>query len=793
MKLHRTILFCILCSLAFLVACTPTQAPPSTPLRGAVVPTRVTETPTLTPTVEATATPTPTDEPTEEATATPTPTDEPTEEIIPTNTPIVTEEATAQVIIPTETEPSTPTETSVSPSATPTLRPTNTATPTLIPSPTATPTEVVIATPAVITETAIAYGDTVTGTISNDVYEYRYLFEAQAGDVISIFMRATDRRQGLDGYLTLLAPNGAQLVVNDDFNSLQGYDPGIADYAIPADGTYTIVASRFNGVAGTSSGDFELVLTVTDATVATPEPTASADFTEIPIAYGDRAEGEITNNTPVVAYQFVAQAGDVIGIQVNMLSGTLDPQVVLFSPNGAEIALNDDDPLGGFNAYLRDFVIPETGVYTIWATRFNRDVGTSFGRYELLLQRVGVGVVPTPVSNTDIITLDEAVVGEITNQNFARFYTFSAKQGDVVTFTMRANVGNLDPYLILIAPDGQQIARNDDVAGLGFNSALDKVRLPQSGDYTIVATRFQVAFGVTQGTFQLIATADSGTSQALIEILPIEYGTPQTGTLDGGNFQYYGFNAQAGDVISISHLNTSGDLDPFLALEDAFGVELARSYDDLFDENLNFDNATIRDFIIPNTGYYVIAAGYNGETSGGYRLTVTRTTTTNNIPQYASLDWGKTATFADGEKTNLLVTVGDWVFDNVEKRVLNVMTFRLPPSDGRQLSSVIFALESCYLTNSSVFTVFGALQVSGLGYYASDVTVPLAPEANPRASATITACQNVDITDFVTEAYRSNATYVQIQLNFSSNTVNRNAVIDAAIFLEPRLELYFGD
>ncbi|MCL4253146.1 MAG: pre-peptidase C-terminal domain-containing protein, partial [Anaerolineae bacterium] len=407
MKLHRTILFCILCIMALLVACTPTQTPPSTPLRGAVVPTRVTETPTSTPTVEETAEltaiPTPTDEPTEEATAT----DEATEEIIPTNTPVATEEATAteeptEEIIPTNTPVATeeattevviPTETPVLPSATPTLRPTRTPTPTSELSPSPTATEAIISTPAVITETLITYGDVATGTITNDVYEYRYTFEAQAGDVVTILMRATDRQQGLDGYLTLLAPNGAQLVVNDDFNSLQGYDPGIADYAIPTTGIYTIVASRFNGVAGTSIGDFELTLTIGEASVATPEPTASVDFTEIPIAYGDRAEGEITNEQPFVAYQFVAQAGDVIGIQVNALSGTLDPQVVLFSPNGAEIASNDDDSLGGFNAYLRDFAIPEMGVYTIWATRFNRDVGTSSGRYELLLQRVGGGTI----------------------------------------------------------------------------------------------------------------------------------------------------------------------------------------------------------------------------------------------------------------------------------------------------------------------------------------------------------------------------------------------------------------
>ncbi|HRF98303.1 MAG TPA: hypothetical protein PLZ51_24010, partial [Aggregatilineales bacterium] len=306
----------------------------------------ITEEPTEIVTVEATAT----EEPTEIVTAEATATDEPTEEIVASNTP-------------------TPTETLEEPTHTPTatLRVVSSNTPT----PTSTPTLEVPPTEAIIGETTIAYGDVVSGTINNANYEFRYTFAAQAGDFVSIIMRATDRQENLDGYLTILAPNGAQLVVNDDLDSLIGYDPGITNYEIPESGIYTIIASRFNGIAGTSSGGFELSLEVVDGAVITPTPAATEDLTETAITYGGRAQGEISNDTPYVAYQFVAQEGDVIGIQVNALSGTLDPQVVLFSANGAEIASNDDDPLGGFNAYLRDFVIPEGGVYTIWATRFN--------------------------------------------------------------------------------------------------------------------------------------------------------------------------------------------------------------------------------------------------------------------------------------------------------------------------------------------------------------------------------------------------------------------------------------
>lgn len=770
MNLHRTILFCISCVTVTVVACTPTQTPTPIALRGAIVPTRVTETPTITPTIEPTATPTSTITPSH------TPTDVPTSTPTVTNTPTATEEPT---FTPTNTP--TPSPTTALPSPTPTLTTTWT--------PTTTPTETPTVTPIVMPESTITYGDVVTGTISNTIYEYRYLFEAQAGDIVTIWMRATNRQQGLDGYLTLLAPNGAQLIVNDDFNSLQGYDPAIVDYTIPADGTYTIIASRFNGVAGPSTGDFELRLTRSEVVVTTPE---LPDVAAIPLAYGERVEGDITDAQPFVIYRFSAQAGEAIDIRMNALSETLDPKIVLFSPNGSEIASNDDDPAGGYNAYLRYYIIPETGIYTIWATRYNRETGTSVGRYELLLQQVRSS--DLVILNSGVITLNEAIIGEITDEYFARFYTFAGTQGDVITITMRSAVGDLDPYLILVDPDGRQIARNDDGADLGFNSELDKVVLSKTGEYTIVATRYQHILGITQGTFQLSVTTDRGESQNAIQNASIEYDVPQRGTLDGGNFDYYTFYAQAGDVIDISYVRLSGDLNPILRLEDAFGLELAWNDTDLLDETQNFENAAIRNFVIPQTGYYVIVAAYGGRTTGDYALTLTRTAKTDEVPQYALLDWNNTFLLTDGRNVGIaIISAGDWFFEGSETPLISLMTFRLLPFENQSLRRAILTFEDCYLTNEDLFTILGGLQISNLGYYTLNEDLPNTFNSNPRPIVTITTCRNVDITDLVAEAYLANAAYIQIQLNFARNRINRNRATDAVIFLEPRLELYFDD
>jgi len=811
MKLHRMILLGIMGIIVILTACTPNEPVPATALRGAIVPTRVTETPL--PTIELTElvvitpvsstntpAPDPTDAPpvpTEEATVAVTTvvTDEPTatEESLPT------EESTIAVIAvvtdePTVTEEATEVLATV-PTDTATLRPSASHTPTTTPTDTPPPTPTLdIPTSQPIVDVEIAYGDVVTGTINNETYEARYIFEAEAGDIVSIIMRSTNRQQNLDGYLTLLAPNGAQLTVNDDLNSLQSYDPGIANYEISQSGAYTIIASRFNGVAGTSSGDFELTLSIVDITNLTPTATATASVvtTETTIAYGERVQGEISAEAYYVAYQFVAEQGDTIGISMNALSGTLDPQVILFSANGAEIASNDDDPLGGFNAYLRDFVIPADGVYTIWATRFNRETGTSSGEYELRLEKAGTGTTATPVvTNNGDIFVGDTITGEISNSNYSRIYTFAGTEGQVVTVTMRADIGNLDPYLILIDPNGEPISRNDDGVGMGFNSSLNNVTLPTTGNYKIVATRFQPVTGVTAGTFQLALTEGSGVSESLFSVKPIGLGDSVSDELIGRDYHYYTFLAEAGDVVTITHTTVSGNLNPLLAIEDAYGTEFTRSFDDLFDPDENYNNAAIRDFIIPTAGYYTIVAGYSGETVGQYRLTLNRVRSTTVIPQYATLDWGKSRTFVDGLESNYLISAGDWLVEGVERRLTSVMTFRLPPLDGRTLQDAQLTLGVCYLTNSNVFGLFGDLAVSSLGYYASDVIPPLAEETNVTPLETLVRCQNVALTDLVTEAYDAQATYLQIQVNFMSDTINTNNAIDAVIFVDPRLELYF--
>ncbi len=112
-------------------------------------------------------------------------------------------------------------------------------------------------------------------------------------------------------------------------------------------------------------------------------------------------------------------------------------------------------------------------------------------------------------------------VGEITNEQPWQAYTFTAPAGDIVTITMNAASGSLDPYLALLDPTGNVLYVNDDAAEGVTDSLLANSLLAIDGNYTIVATRYGLDIGGTEGSFNLTISGVTTTVPA---------GTPVPGT-----------------------------------------------------------------------------------------------------------------------------------------------------------------------------------------------------------------------------------------------------------------------
>jgi hypothetical protein len=224
------------------------------------------------------------------------------------------------------------------------------------------------------------------------------------------------------------------------------------------------------------------------------------------LQYGDTLTGFISEDVYQIAYSFSGQAGDTIDIRMSRTSGDLDSYISLLDPNGEEIAVNDDDP-GGLNrnARLQGFTLPVSGLYTIVATRFDQDRGATEGGFTLTLETG-----ETTASGGNTIEPGGSVTGTIDDTIPRIEYTLTVEDTTVVTILLQHTAGDLDPLLILLDDDGDEIARNDDSAvGETRDSAIENVELAP-GTYTVVATRYQQENGISSGDFTLtVEVADT--------------------------------------------------------------------------------------------------------------------------------------------------------------------------------------------------------------------------------------------------------------------------------------------
>lgn len=87
----------------------------------------------------------------------------------------------------------------------------------------------------------LAYGQGVSGALIFPGQEDVWTFEGRAGDRVTIMMKGA----GVDSYLQLFDPTGAQIASNDDLRGASTLDARLERVRLPMDGTYRIVASSY--------------------------------------------------------------------------------------------------------------------------------------------------------------------------------------------------------------------------------------------------------------------------------------------------------------------------------------------------------------------------------------------------------------------------------------------------------------------------------------------------------------------------------------------------------------------
>jgi thiol-disulfide isomerase/thioredoxin len=362
----------------------------------------------------------------------------------------------------------------------------------------------------------IAYGQTVTGTLDDTNYEDRWSFIGQRGDVIGVVMtRTVDELGGLDGYLILEGPDGDKLIEADD--SPDGVMPTIERFELAADGTYTIVATRFGFANGFSTGEYTLTLDKQGAisTTAVGDQSGGNGGPGIHwltpgtlppglrwIAYHDPVNGTIARDNVDDWTIFRGREGDVITVRMTASTGDLDAFVILTDANGVELARNDDATAGSKDAAITEFTLPVADAYLIRATRYGFENGPSSGDYTLVIETEAEPLAFSD-SSEPIAQMDyrQPMVGALSLDKSRDRYTLAGKAEDWITVGVRRTSGDLDLALALVAPDGTLIA--DDRGWSGSPEArITQVQLPQDGLYAVDVILEDLT---TTGDYELIA------------------------------------------------------------------------------------------------------------------------------------------------------------------------------------------------------------------------------------------------------------------------------------------------
>ena len=344
---------------------------------------------------------------------------------------------------------------------------------------------------------ALRFGDSVIGAISDSEPQVYYSFEAQQGDILTISMVRSSGT--LDPYLKVVDSDRIVIADNDDQAGAETRNARIDALIINRKGAYVIVASRYQEAAGDTAGSFVLSIEEAENSGA-----GSSQLAPLPLRYGESRTAVISHRQYQRFYTFDARKDDLITINMERGgSGELDSYLILADEHYSPI-FEDDDSGAGQNARIADYRMPADGKYHIIATRFEGSKGSSLGAYELRLDAVGNAFDDIPADAISI-NYGASATGSISADDDQDLYAFYARQGEVITISMTRVDGDLDAYLELLNAAQEVVLSNDD-GGNGQNALIDNYSVPFSGLYYIRARRF---FGVegnpdTSGAYVLV-------------------------------------------------------------------------------------------------------------------------------------------------------------------------------------------------------------------------------------------------------------------------------------------------
>ncbi|HUN07128.1 MAG TPA: DUF6055 domain-containing protein [Aggregatilineales bacterium] len=255
-----------------------------------------------------------------------------------------------------------------------------------------------------------------------------------------------------------------------------------------------------------------------------------------------------------------------------------------------------------------------------------------------------LGLVPAISAQGDELVLE----GELTEDESEVSFEFTLEAGQIVTVSTEA-AEDMDTILTLNDPDGEEVARNDDEADGITTSRLIYVA-EDSGIFTAVVTGYDED-DLGDFTLRIRFGADFGLSEAAEPLIE------QQVTLDATDSSVeIPVDLEAGQIVVISTLALTADLDTLVRLEAEDGTRLAEN-DDRGDGSLNSQLI----FEVLESGPYVVTVtSYDGTGIGDLLLSVALDPQAEPPFNFASIEGTRIAEYSgtlDDDQTSVEYTV----------------------------------------------------------------------------------------------------------------------------------------
>lgn len=420
---------------------------------------------------------------------------------------------------------------------------------------------VLMATQVIAQQRVLTPGTPITGVLNEIGIVQVYTVQGQANQLLSL---TASNEIGVPLALVLTDTQG-NLVAQVVDTEVTG-DIALNGVTLPATGSYYVTVFKAGGVQSVSEVTFTLTLTLDTpgaqlqptaqpVTEVTPEVTVEStlDFGQVVTTSGlsiqltwnstddldlevrDPVGGSLYWETPTVASGGTLSGNVNQGCEVTTAQSPTES--ALWSPGGIptgsyEIIVYFQEACAGANpaTFTVTPTIDGVALTPIQATilpdqtyvssfRVNADGSGTLNPLNGVVNDDLPAAAGELIVNAQPIDIGSFVTGQITNEQAYQAYRFTGAANDLVTISMNADTGSLDPYLFLLDAGGNIIRTNDDLGDGETDSLIGNALLPAAGDYTIVATRYARRIGGTEGAYTLsINTQSTNLPEAFLNL-----------------------------------------------------------------------------------------------------------------------------------------------------------------------------------------------------------------------------------------------------------------------------------